>query len=123
MGPRQRPISGDDAVDARARLIRRSCARRCDARPDIAETFLDEGAERGECAARWHGGDGDLKSNLRRQRHGLALAVALGDLAGELSLEQVTRLLSDFADRAIDAGAQRPRSRSAFPAPSPTASR
>ena len=29
----------------------------------------------------------------------LALAVALGDLAGELSLEQVTGLLSDFADR------------------------
>jgi glutamate-ammonia-ligase adenylyltransferase len=28
--------------------------------------------------------------------------VALGDLAGELPLEQVTRLLSDFADRAID---------------------
>src|SRR5205814_9029216 len=34
--------------------------------------------------------------------HGLALAVALGDLAGELSLEAVTRLLSDFADAAID---------------------
>jgi glutamate-ammonia-ligase adenylyltransferase len=32
----------------------------------------------------------------------LALAVALGDLSGELSLEEVTRLLSDFADKAID---------------------
>ena len=39
---------------------------------------------------------------MRRQRLGLALAVALGDLAGELTLEQVTRLLSDFADQAID---------------------
>ena len=39
---------------------------------------------------------------MRRQRHGLALAVALGDLAGELSLEQVTAHLSDFADHAID---------------------
>jgi glutamate-ammonia-ligase adenylyltransferase len=28
--------------------------------------------------------------------------VALGDLAGELTLEQVTAALSDFADRAID---------------------
>src|SRR5919112_3097850 len=35
-------------------------------------------------------------------RRALALAVGLGDLAGELPLEQVTRLLSDFADRAID---------------------
>ena len=38
---------------------------------------------------------------LRRQRQALALAVALGDLSGELTLEQVTELLSDFAD-AID---------------------
>ena len=43
-----------------------------------------------------------LDAELRRQRHALALAVALGDLAGELSLEEVTALLSDFADRAID---------------------
>ncbi len=39
---------------------------------------------------------------MRRERSGLALAVALGDLSGELTLESVTRLLSDFADRAID---------------------
>ena len=44
----------------------------------------------------------DLAASLRRQRQGLALAVALGDLSGELQLEQVTQLLSDFADRAID---------------------
>ena len=44
----------------------------------------------------------DLSATLRRQRQGLALAVALGDLSGELSLEQVTRMLSDFADSAID---------------------
>jgi glutamate-ammonia-ligase adenylyltransferase len=30
------------------------------------------------------------------------LAVALGDLSGELPLERVTKILSDFADRAID---------------------
>ncbi len=47
------------------------------------------------------GGDG-IDARLRRQRLGLALAVALGDLSGELSLEEVTRLLSDFADKAID---------------------
>jgi len=43
-----------------------------------------------------------LERALRRRRHGLALAVALGDLAGELPLERVTALLSDFADAAID---------------------
>ena len=30
------------------------------------------------------------------------MAVALGDLSGEFALEQVTQLLSDFADSAID---------------------
>ena len=39
---------------------------------------------------------------LRRRRYGLALAVALGDLSGELPLERVTGFLSDFADQAID---------------------
>ncbi len=43
-----------------------------------------------------------VEVELRRRRHALALAVALGDLSGELPLEQVTRLLSDFADSAID---------------------
>ena len=31
----------------------------------------------------------------------------LGDLAGEMALEEVTRLLSDFADRAIDQAVRR----------------
>jgi glutamate-ammonia-ligase adenylyltransferase len=43
-----------------------------------------------------------LDTRLRRQRHGLALAVALGDLSGELALEKVTAMLSNFADRALD---------------------
>ena len=45
-------------------------------------------------------------NGLRRQRYALALAVALGDLAGELTLEEVTGLLSAFADRAIDEAVQ-----------------
>ena len=69
---------------------------------DIADAFLDEGARRRPSSRLTRRGD-DVEVALRRQRHGLALAVALGDLAGELSLEQVTRLLSDFADSAIDA--------------------
>ncbi len=39
---------------------------------------------------------------LRVARRRLALIVAVGDLAGEYSLERVTGVLSDFADRALD---------------------
>ncbi len=69
--------------------------------PEIAETFLTRGAA--EAAERALSVRAEaLEVELRRQRHGLALAVALGDLSGELPLEDVTRLLSDFADSAID---------------------
>ncbi|MBC7986692.1 MAG: glutamine-synthetase adenylyltransferase, partial [Sphingomonadaceae bacterium] len=40
-------------------------------------------------------GDDSLAVALRRQRAGLALVLALGDLAGALSLEQVVEPLSD----------------------------
>ena len=70
-------------------------------RPDIAETFATSGAIAATQLAL--GADGDtLEMRLRRQRHGLALAVALGDLSGELQLEEVTAMLSSFADRALD---------------------
>ena len=39
---------------------------------------------------------------LRLERQQLALAVAIGDLAGLLSFEQATAALSDFADAALD---------------------
>jgi len=39
---------------------------------------------------------------LRLERRRLALAVAVGDLAGALSFEAATRALSDFADYALD---------------------
>jgi glutamate-ammonia-ligase adenylyltransferase len=70
-------------------------------RGEIAATFLSDGAAAAAELALATGGEG-VEARLRRQRHGLALAVALGDLSGELPLEDVTRLLSDFADRAID---------------------
>src|SRR5437763_8010601 len=71
------------------------------ARSDIADTFLKLGASAAANLALQSTGD-DLSASLRRQRQALALAVALGDLSGEFTLEQVTRLLSDFADSAID---------------------
>jgi len=69
--------------------------------PEIVQAFLAEGA--GAAAELVLSPiEEDVDSGLRGQKRGLALAVALGDLAGELSLEETTRLLSDFADSAID---------------------
>src|SRR5438105_8368169 len=69
--------------------------------PAVADAFLSRGAAAGAEFALAAEGE-NLEAELRRKRHGLALAVALGDLAGELPLEDVTRLLSQFADSAID---------------------
>ncbi|MDQ3074022.1 MAG: bifunctional [glutamine synthetase] adenylyltransferase/[glutamine synthetase]-adenylyl-L-tyrosine phosphorylase [Pseudomonadota bacterium] len=69
--------------------------------PLVASTFLASGGEAAIAAALSARGD-NVAAALRRRRHGLALAVALGDLSGELTLEQVTAALSDFADLAID---------------------
>ena len=72
------------------------------AHSDVGEAFLASGAGAAaklaldvQCET--------LEAQLRIKRHRLALAVALGDLSGELPLEQVTSLLSDFADASIDA--------------------
>ncbi len=72
-----------------------------EAHADLVRLFIAEGGAAAADAS-VAGNRSDLMNALRAQRSGLALAVALGDLAGELSLEQVTRRLSDFADRAID---------------------
>jgi len=72
-----------------------------EARSEIAEAFVKRGAAAAaELALQLSASD--LAATLRRQRQALALAVALGDLSGELTLEQVTKLLSDFADESLD---------------------
>jgi glutamate-ammonia-ligase adenylyltransferase len=71
------------------------------ARPDIAERFVKDGATVAAEQAIASGAE-TVAAELRQRRRALALAVALGDLAGELTLEQVTAFLSDFADSAID---------------------
>ncbi len=70
--------------------------------PDIVEVFGERGAEAAVALSLAASTDA-VAVALRGRRHRLALAVALGDLSGELSLEQVTRTLSDFADAAIEA--------------------
>ncbi len=71
------------------------------AREAVVETFSSSGALAAARQALEPTGE-PVESRLRRQRLGLALAVALGDLSNDLDLEQVTHLLSDFADMAID---------------------
>ncbi len=69
--------------------------------PPVTDAFLSRGAAAAAQLALAAEGE-SLEVELRRKRHGLALAVAFGDLAAELPLEDVTRLLSHFADSAID---------------------
>jgi glutamate-ammonia-ligase adenylyltransferase len=71
------------------------------AHPAVADAFLTGGATAAATQSLAATGE-NFEAELRRKRHGLALAVALGDLAGELPLERVTKLLSNFADSAID---------------------
>ena len=70
-------------------------------RPDIVDLFVAEGPVRAVEAALSAGAE-SADAELRRRRQGLALALALGDLAGELTLEEVTASLSDFADASIE---------------------
>ncbi len=69
--------------------------------PEIGRVFASAGAA-GAVETALSARNERLDAELRLQRRGLALALALGDLAGELSLEDVTAALSDFADQAID---------------------
>jgi glutamate-ammonia-ligase adenylyltransferase len=73
------------------------------ARTEIGELFVALGAVAAAEHALSAAPDLPIDRRLRVRRLGLALAVALGDLAGELPLEHVTALLSDFADEAINA--------------------
>ncbi|WP_448586501.1 bifunctional [glutamate--ammonia ligase]-adenylyl-L-tyrosine phosphorylase/[glutamate--ammonia-ligase] adenylyltransferase [Thermaurantiacus sp.] len=54
---------------------------------------------------------------IRRARAGIALTVAIADLAGAWPLERVTAALSDFADRAIEAALGAALSERGIPSP------
>ena len=69
--------------------------------PQIAGLFVEQGSDASLTAALLLDAD-DVGAKLRRRRHALSLAIALADLSGEMSLEQVTATLSDFADAAMD---------------------
>ncbi|MGE5723243.1 MAG: bifunctional [glutamine synthetase] adenylyltransferase/[glutamine synthetase]-adenylyl-L-tyrosine phosphorylase [Sphingomonadales bacterium] len=73
-----------------------------DAQIAVAEALISGGVDEALRAAHAAGEGVDLATALRRERSAVALALAIGDLAGLLSLEQVVIALSDLADRALD---------------------
>ncbi|URW76893.1 bifunctional [glutamate--ammonia ligase]-adenylyl-L-tyrosine phosphorylase/[glutamate--ammonia-ligase] adenylyltransferase [Sphingomonas donggukensis] len=91
-----------DAIEALERAERWSpflatcIARDGDVRARIG-TWLDD-----PLAAVAIDSDRPVASALRFARRRLALIVAIGDLSGRFDLTRTTRLLSDFADRALD---------------------
>lgn len=68
--------------------------------PHLVELFLERGSSEAIAEALVATGD-TVEAELRRRRLGVALSIALGDLAGEFDFEEATRYLSDFADAAI----------------------
>jgi glutamate-ammonia-ligase adenylyltransferase len=86
-----------ERAEACAPFLRETAA----AFPEVASAFVESGTDEavGKALAIEAA---DVGAELRRRRTALALAVALGDIAGDLDLERVTGTLSDFADEAID---------------------
>ena len=85
----------------RARANSPFLARLIEQRPAVAALLQDGDAEAALALAREEGeARADISEGLRIERGGVALAVAIADLAGAWNLTRVTRTLSDFADRA-----------------------
>ncbi|WP_299196755.1 bifunctional [glutamate--ammonia ligase]-adenylyl-L-tyrosine phosphorylase/[glutamate--ammonia-ligase] adenylyltransferase [uncultured Erythrobacter sp.] len=87
---------------ARARAHAPFLARALDRQPEL-EALLQAGE--GEAALEWSKARGSGESAdiaLRRQRIGMAAALAVGDLAGAFPLTRVMGELTDFADHALD---------------------
>jgi len=96
------PSEWTDAIN-RARAYAPFLANALDRLPALTELLAAGDGEAALAMAR-AAGDGiqDVPVALRREKQALALAVAIGDLAGAFPLLRVTGELSDFADRALD---------------------
>ncbi len=69
--------------------------------PDLL-VLIEAGDFEGALASALARSDDSVGTALRRQRQGVALVTAIADLAGIWDLTRVTRILSDFADHALD---------------------
>ena len=71
--------------------------------PELKQLLADEDLEAAFSFVKAAGaGAENVHQKLRREKRALALTLAVGDLAGQLSLTEVVAQLSDFADRALD---------------------
>ncbi|MFT5330784.1 MAG: glutamate-ammonia-ligase adenylyltransferase [Parasphingorhabdus sp.] len=71
--------------------------------PELADLLAaDNLAAAFEFCTQAGAGAENVRQKLRREKRALALTLAIGDLAGQLSLTDVITRLSDFADRALD---------------------
>ncbi|MGV3554706.1 MAG: bifunctional [glutamate--ammonia ligase]-adenylyl-L-tyrosine phosphorylase/[glutamate--ammonia-ligase] adenylyltransferase [Croceibacterium sp.] len=84
----------------RARAHSPFLAKALERRPDLAGLLAEGRGEEALVAARSE--TDDVGVALRRERLGLALGLAVGDLAGAFTLTRVMAELSAFADRALD---------------------
>lgn len=109
MSPAPSPTIDWTGAIARAHAHAPYLARGLHGLPELTE-LMAQG--RGEEALAWTRAAGaraagagapDTAWALRREKQALALALAIGDLAGAFPLLTVTTELSDFADRALDA--------------------
>ncbi len=72
-------------------------------RPGLIDQLDNEGLDATLAALDEQNPDLPVAEALRRRKNGLALVLALADLAGLVGVDRVTRVLSDFADQALDA--------------------
>lgn len=71
--------------------------------PELTELLAAENLDAALEYSRNSGiGAANVRQKLRQEKRALALTLAIGDLAGRLSLTDVITRLSDFADRALD---------------------
>ena len=69
--------------------------------PDLMAS-IEAGDFDGALASALGRSEDSVGTTLRRQRQGVALVTAIADLAGAWNLARITRILSDFADHALD---------------------
>ena len=96
---RQRKVK--DALE-RARLNSLFLRQQLDRFPEIAAELEAGALDSALSLADLQGEDREVSASLRRRRSAFALALGIGDLAGAFDLEQVTRTLSDVADRSLN---------------------
>jgi glutamate-ammonia-ligase adenylyltransferase len=85
---------------ARARAHSPFLAMQLERLPQVAEK-LEQGDLAAALAAAADTGDADVMAAVRRERSGHALALAIADLAGSITLPELVASLSDLADRLI----------------------